>query len=639
MTYRQTLDFLLDDWLDVRSLAARPRFADHSAETFAAVLDTCEKLAREKFYPHNRLSDTEEPWFDGERVHLPEASVEANRAYAATGMLAAAQDYEIGGMQLPCVVQMAANSFFSKGGLGVGGGGLLTSGNANLLMVHGTALQQQVFARHEFSGRFNGTMCLSEPQAGSSLSDIVTRALPDGPGFEQDPLGPRYRLRGNKMWISNGEHEMAENIVHLVLAKIPGPDGKLIPGVKGISLFIVPKKLVDTEGRLTGERNDVALAGLNHKLGYRGIPNTLLNFGEGKYPVRGGKAIDRGDGGGLDGAGAGAIGYLVGRPHEGLRCMFHMMNEARIAVGLGAAMLGYAGYEAALEYARSRPQGRPTGAGGKDPTRPQVRIIEHADIKRMLLAQKSWCKGALALELYCARMVDEQKTGSPEAAADAALLLEVLTPIAKSWPSEWCLEANSLAIQVHGGYGYTRDFPVEQYWRDNRLNMIHEGTHGIQALDLLGRKVVMHEGAGLKAVAGRVRATAVRARDVPALASHAEALEAALTHLGAATQAAWATGEPDEALANATPYMQAFGHVVVAWLWLDVALAAHERLDGAQAAQRRLEGAEGARADHLHGLLAACTYFFHYELPRVAAWLRPVETRDATCRTMAEEWF
>jgi len=621
MTYRQTLDFLLDEWLCVETLVERPRFADHSRETFMSVLDACEKLAREKFYPFNRVSDTEEPWFDGEQVHLPPSSVEANRAYAELGMLAAAQDYEIGGMQLPCVVQMAANSFFSKGGLGVGGGGLLTSGNANLLMVHGTPAQQQAFARHEFSGRFNGTMCLSEPQAGSSLSDILTRAVPDGADSERDPLGPRYRLRGNKMWISNGEHELAENIIHLVLAKIPGPDGKLIPGTKGISLFIVPKKLVDVEGNLTGERNDVALAGLNHKLGYRGIPNTLLNFGEGRYPVRA-------EQGGLDGAGAGAIGYLVGRPHEGLRCMFHMMNEARIAVGLGAAMLGYAGYEAALDYAKQRPQGRPVGPGGKDPTRPQVRIIEHADIKRMLLAQKAWCEGALALELYCARMVDEQKTGAPDVAAEASLLLDVLTPVAKSWPSEWCLEANSLAIQVHGGYGYTRDFPVEQYWRDNRLNMIHEGTHGIQALDLLGRKVVMQEGAGWAAFARRVVATIAAARGVPPLEQHARTLEAALQHLGAATRAAWATGEPDEALANATPYLQAFGHVVVGWLWLDVARSATASLSA------------GARdPDAVHGWLAACTYFFHFELPRVAAWLAPVETRDATARTMREEWF
>src|SRR5450631_513932 len=415
MNYRQTVDFLLHDWLCVQTLQRRVRYADHSQETFASVLDTCERIAREKYAPFNRLTDTEEPWFDGEKVHLPAASHAAAQAYFESGMLAAAQDYEIGGMQLPCVVGMAANSFFSKAAIGVGGGAMLTSGNANLLMKHGTLLQQEVFAKHEFSGRFAGTMCLSEPQAGSSLSDIATRATPDGPDYESDPLGPRYRLRGNKMWISNGEHELTENIIHLVLAKIPGTDGRLPPGARGISLFIVPKRLVDTDGRLTGERNDVAIAGLNHKLGYRGIPNTLLNFGEGKFPVRGA---------------AGAIGYLVGKPHEGLRAMFHMMNEARIAVGLGATMLGFAGYEASLEYAKTRPQGRPIGPGGKDATQPQVRIIEHADVKRMLLAQKSYCEGALALELYCARLVDELHSGDGAAQAHAHLLLEVLTPIA-----------------------------------------------------------------------------------------------------------------------------------------------------------------------------------------------------------------
>ena len=613
MSYRQTADFLLYDWLRVEALQQRPRFADHSRETFTSVMDTCEKIAREKFAPFNRLADTEEPWFDGEKVHLPAASVVAAKAYAESGMLAAAQDYEIGGMQLPCVVEMAANSFFSKAGIGIGGGGMLTSGNANLLMVHGTALQQEVFAKQEFAGRFTGTMCLSEPQAGSSLSDVVTRATPDGEGFEADPLGPRYRLRGNKMWISNGDQELAENIIHLVLAKIPGPDGKPIAGTKGISLFIVPKKLVGSDGELTAERNDVALAGLNHKLGYRGIPNTLLNFGEGKYPVRGA---------------AGAIGYLVGKPHEGLRCMFHMMNEARIAVGLGATMLGYAGYEASLDYAKNRPQGRPMGVGGKDVAKPQIPIIQHADVKRMLLAQKSYCEGALALELYCAKLVDEQHTGSTESSAEAALLLEMLTPIAKSWPSEWCLEANSLAIQVHGGYGYTRDFPVEQYWRDNRLNMIHEGTHGIQGLDLLGRKVVMQEGAGLALLARTVSATVERAKAVPALAAHALALAAALAELGAATKGAWATGNPEEALANATPYLQAFGHLMLAWVWLDVALCAQAQVDQ-----------PGSPAALLRGKLAACTYFFHYELPRIGAWLKVVETRDATCRTMEESWF
>ena len=604
---RTTTDFLLYDWLDVESLTARPRFADHSRETFSSVLDTCERIAAEKFAPFNRLTDTEEPRFDGERVHLPQATHDAALAYAESGMLAAAQDYDAGGMQLPCVIEMAGNAFFSKASVAMGGYAMLTSGNASLLMAHGTPRQKDVFAKNEFAGRWFGTMCLSEPQAGSSLSDVATRAVPDGADFESDPLGPRYRLKGNKMWISAGEHEITENIVHLVLAKIPGPDGKLPPGVKGISLFIVPKKLVDTQGQLTGERNDVALAGLNHKLGYRGTTNTLLNFGEGKFAVRGA---------------SGAIGYLVGKPGEGLRCMFHMMNEARIGVGLGAVTLGYAGYEASLEYARTRTQGRPVGVGGKDAAQPPIRIIDHADVKRMLLAQKAYVEGGLALELYCARLVDEQHSGEGAAAHEAALLLEVLTPIAKSWPSEWCLEANSLAIQVHGGYGYTRDFPVEQYWRDNRLNMIHEGTHGIQAMDLLGRKVVMDGGAGLKLLATRINETIDRAGHVQGLAEPANALAATLGKLGAATKAAWATGAPEEALANATPYLQAFGHTVLAWIWLDVALTAQR-----------------GTTDFHQGKLAAMHYFFAHELPKVGAWLSVVSSRDATCREMQDSWF
>jgi alkylation response protein AidB-like acyl-CoA dehydrogenase len=618
MSLRPTLDFLLHDWLKVETLTQRPRFADHSRDTFDAVLDTCERIAREKYAPFNRLVDTQEPHFDGEKVILPQATHDANKAYAESGMLSAAQDYEVGGMQLPYTLEASANAFFAMASVSIGSG-MLTTGNANLLMVHGTALQKEVFAKNEFSGRFSGTMCLSEPQAGSSLSDVITRATPDGANFEGDPLGARYRLKGNKMWISAGEHELTENIIHLVLAKIPGPDGQLPAGTRGISLFVVPKKMVDVNGELTGERNDVALAGLNHKLGWRGTTNTLLNFGEGKYPVLS-------TGGGLNGEGAGAVGYLVGKPGEGLRCMFHMMNEARIGVGIAATMLGFAGYYASLDYANNRPQGRPLGVGGKDAAQPQVRIIEHADVKRMLLAQKSYCEGALALELYCARLVDEQHTATVEAADEARLLLEVLTPIAKSWPSEWCLEANSLAIQVHGGYGYTRDFPVEQYWRDNRLNMIHEGTHGIQATDLLGRKVRMEGGRGLALLASRMAETAAQAKAVPALAGYAHALLQALQDVSDATQAAWATEQPSEALANAVPYLQAFGHTVLAWMWLDVALASL-RQDATQSV--------AAQA----GRIRAASYFYHYELPKIGAWLGVVSNRDPTCADMPEDAF
>lgn len=609
---RNTLNFLLYQWLNVEKLTQRPRFEDHNASTFNAVLDTCEKIAREKFAPFNRLVDTQEPAFDGEKVILPQATQDAHDAFVASGMLSATQDYAVGGMQLPYTIEMAANAYFAKASVSIGGS-LLTVGNANCILAHGSELQKSVFAANELNGRFSGTMCLSEPQAGSSLSDITTRATADGADFASDPLGPRYRLRGNKMWISSGEHELCENIVHLVLAKIPDDSGKLIAGSRGISLFIVPKKLVGLDGQLTGERNDVALAGLNHKCGWRGTTNTLLNFGEGKYPVRGS---------------AGAIAYLVGTPGEGLRCMFHMMNEARIGVGLAATMLGMAGYEASLDYAKGRPQGRPLASTGKDASSPQVPIIQHADVKRMLLAQKSYAEGALALALYCAKLVDDKNTGSDAERHSAALLLEMLTPIAKSWPSEWCLEANSLAIQVHGGYGYTRDYPVEQYWRDNRLNMIHEGTHGIQALDLLGRKVTMQEGAGLKLLASVIRSSIEKTRLTPALSQHASDLDAALGALEASTRAAWRGGNPHTALPNAVPYLQAFGHTVLAWVWLELAMTCLTTPDSTP------------HSTPFHkGKLAACDYFYAYELPKCGAWLAVVSGQTMVCADMQVEWF
>jgi alkylation response protein AidB-like acyl-CoA dehydrogenase len=635
---RDSIDFLLNDWLNLNALVQRPRFADHSGETFAAVFDTCERIAKEKFAPFNRLVDTQEPrtemGADGVlRVVLPQATHEARAAYAASGMLAAAQDYELGGMQLPYVVEAAANSFFAAASISIGSN-LLTVGNANCILTHGTAAQKAVFAANELNGRWAGTMCLSEPQAGSSLSDIVTRAVADGDDYLQAPLGPRYRLTGNKMWISSGEHEMTENIVHLVLAKIPDENGKLIAGVRGISLFIVPKRMVNERGELTGERNDVVLAGLNHKCGWRGTTNALLNFGEGAFTPASESGVTPAR------RSAGAVGYLVGKPGEGLRCMFHMMNEARIGIGMAATMLGYAGYQASLDYAKTRTQGRPVAGAGKDAQQAPVRLIEHADIRRMLLAQKSYCEGALALQLYCARLVDEQHTAAPEAANDARLLLEVLTPIAKSWPSEWCLEANSLAIQIHGGYGYTRDFPVEQYWRDNRLNMIHEGTHGIQAMDLLGRKVLMENGRGFSLLAQQMQHSMGRAQNLArasqataqqqALQAHAAQLAQALADLTAATQAAWATGQASEALANAVPYMQAFGHVVLAWILLDVATHAATQLSAAPAAAALTVQA---------GSLAACQYFYRYELAKISAWLAVVIRRDDTCIQLAEAAF
>ncbi|MEN0013842.1 MAG: acyl-CoA dehydrogenase family protein, partial [Solirubrobacteraceae bacterium] len=464
---RRDLRFLLHEWLRVGELCDRPRFADHSAEMFDDVLALSERIATERFAPHNRAADIHEPRMDddGRVVLVPEVG-EALAAFAEAGLLGASMDEAVGGMQLPHTVTSAAYAWFQAANIGTSAYAFLTVGAANLLQACGSPEQIDRWVTPMVDGRFFGTMCLSETQAGSSLADVATRAEPQDDGT--------YRVFGNKMWISGGDHELGENIVHLVLARLPGAPA----GVKGISLLLVPRVLLDDDGGLA-ERNDVVLAGVNHKMGFRGTVNTVLGFGEGVH---------------RPGGEVGAVGYLVGAPNGGLAAMFHMMNEARIGVGMGAAALGYTGYLKALQYARERPQGRPIAS--KDPAQPQVPLVEHADVRRMLLAQKSWVEGAMALILYCGRLLDDAQTHpDDDARAQAALLLDVLTPITKSWPSQWGLAANDLAIQVHGGYGYTREYDVEQHYRDNRLNGIHEGTHGIQGLDLLGRKVTMRGGA------------------------------------------------------------------------------------------------------------------------------------------------
>ena len=590
---RADIDFLLYDWLKVEDLTGRERYADHSRETFDATLDLCEALATDHFATHNKKADANEPRFeDGKVVMIPETSA-ALKKFGEAGLFAAHADYDIGGMQLPATVHSACFAFFKAANTGTAAYAMLTTAAANLLRKHGTQDQIKRYVEPMLAGRFFGTMCLSEPQAGSSLADITMRAEARADGV--------YRLFGTKMWISGGEHEMSETIVHMVLAKVPGGG----PGVRGISLFVVPKHLVENDGTI-GARNDIVLAGLNHKMGYRGTTNTLLNFGEGRYKPHGE---------------AGAIGWLVGALHQGLPAMFHMMNEARIGVGLGATALGYTGYLHALAYAKDRPQGRPIGA--KDPRAKQVRIIEHPDVRRMLLAQKAYVEGAFAFALYCSRLVDEERTGDADTAREANALLDLLTPIAKSWPSQYCLAANDLAIQVHGGYGYTRDYNVEQFYRDNRLNAIHEGTHGIQALDLLGRKVTGNGGKGFALLRARMGATIVAsALGGQAASTHGRDLRVALDAIDEVTGVLHGAGDPVLTLANATAYLEAFGHVVIAWIWLEQLLAAGDRHD-----------------DFGEGKRQACRFFFRWELPKIFARIEALRSLDRTTLDMREEWF
>jgi alkylation response protein AidB-like acyl-CoA dehydrogenase len=583
---RATLDFYLHDWLEMDEVLGRPEFADHTIESVAAMLDTADKLAQSHFLPHFKKADAQEPVHgpEGAKV-IPEIRA-AIAAYAEAGFAAAPFPVAIGGLGVPNLVHTAATAFFMAANVPTASYSMLTVGNAGLIAHFGTPKQIAAFVTPELEGKWTGTMCLSEPQAGSSLADIVTRAVPDG----EDELGPRYKLTGNKMWISGGDHDAAENIVHLVLAKIPGADGKLIAGSKGISIFIVPKVLAD------GTRNDVILAGLNHKMGFRGTTNCLLNLGEK----------------------GGATGWRVGEVGQGLPIMFQMMNEARIGVGLGAAMMGYRGYRLALDYARQRPQGR--AIGSRDVSNKQVPIIEHADVKRMLLACKAYTEGALALILYCSKLVDDSKTATTEEArAEAEAVLGLLTPVAKTWPSEFALAANDIAIQVHGGYGYTRDFDVEQLYRDNRLNPIHEGTTGIQALDLLGRKI-FKDGGRIFAQFG-ARVTAVIEAAPSDFGDEATALHVAMTGLADTLGALRGANNEAEMLANATNFLSAFGHVVVGFIWLS------------------LVAKLPAAGDFAAGKKAAARFFFAFEMPKVAAWLAPVAARDRLTVTMREAWF
>jgi alkylation response protein AidB-like acyl-CoA dehydrogenase len=582
---RRELDFQLFEVLDAESLTQFPRYAEHNRETLGAVFDTAMSIAQDKFAPHNRTLDENEPEFDGSRVTMIPEVKEALRAFMDAGFLAAGNDEEYGGMQLPVCVAQAAHSIFAAANVATFGYAMLTIGNANVIQRFGSAEQKRKYLGPLLAGRFFGTMALTEPQAGSSLSDIKTIARPNPDGT--------YSISGNKIFISGGDHDITENIVHLVLARIAGAPA----GVKGISLFIVPKFRTHADGS-TGERNDVALAGLIHKMGFRGTTSTMLSFGEQDA----------------------CIGELVGEAHNGLAYMFHMMNEARIGVGVCATMLGYRGYYTSLAYARERPQGR--APGNKNAADPQLKIIEHADVKRMLLAQKAYVEGAYALCLYSARLVDETKVGAGDLAKEAALLLDLLTPITKSWPSQWCQESISHAIQIHGGYGYTREYPVEQYYRDNRLNPIHEGTHGIQAIDLLGRKVLMRNGAAMTLFAREVGKSVGEAQVDPLLNPYAVSLEAALreTQTTLETMIPALAADATLALANAVLFLEAFGHVVIAWMWLRQALVA----------QRGMKtGIESERA-FFAGKLAACRWFYRWELPKTKHWYELLRSLDDT---------
>lgn len=586
------LNFLLYDVFKAQELIQFPRFAEHDVETFNSILETAHGIANDFFAPHNAKADHDEPSFDGKTVTtIPEVKT-AWKQFADAGLLCAQHEYELGGMQLPTLINMAANAYFMSANPSTVAYSFLTAAAANVIQAFGTTEQKNTFVPHMFRGRFSGTMALTEPDVGSSLGDLTTKAIPLADGS--------YSIKGQKMFISGGDQDITENIVHLVLARIQDAP----QGVKGISLFIVPKFKTHADGTL-GEHNDVHLAGLLHKMGYRGTTSTVLSFGEHEQ----------------------CHGYLIGEAGSGLKYMFKMMNEARVGVGLGAAMIGYRGYLESLEYAKNRPQGRIVS--DKNPAAKPVNIIQHTDVKRMLLAQKSYVEGALALCLFAARLIDEHQANQNE---DAAILLDLITPVVKSFPSAYGPKANDLAIQVLGGAGYTREYPIEQCYRDNRLNPIHEGTFGIQSLDLLGRKLWQHNSKGLILLMQRMQNTIAEAQDerVKPLAAlfqkHLVIVQATTQRLGKVL----IQGQVDQALANSALYLDMMGKVIISWLWLDMANKAVATFQ-----QSELEEDQNFMA----GKLQAAQYFIRWELPEIEHQAQLLNELDDTCLNMQESWF
>ena len=590
---RRDLDFVLYETLGLDKILESDRYADYDRESLDAIMDLCQTIAEDQFLPCAAKLDANEPKFVDGKVETISELKEAIAAYQEAGLCASAYDSDVGGMQLPWMMDQALNGMFVCANNPAHIYLFLTQGVANMLNACGSDELKRKYLPDLVEGNWFGTMCLSEPQAGSSLADIRTKADLNADGS--------YSISGTKMWISGGEQDITENIIHMVLAKIPGSPS----GVKGISLFLVPKNRVNDDGSI-GDFNNIALAGLNHKMGCRGATNCLLNFGE------------SGD----------SIGYLVGEPNQGLANMFHMMNEARISVGMSAVMTGLGGYLYSLDYARNRPQGR--ALVNRNPEEPQIMISEHADIKRMLMTQKAFIEGAQTLIYYCAELIDTKKLSDDKDKHQRIdLLLDLLTPICKSWPSEYCLEANKLAIQVLGGYGYTREYPVERLYRDNRLNHIHEGTWGIQGLDILGRKVRMHGGAAVSILRQEIQGTIDSAISHSELTSFCEQLETSLVQVEETIDVVGKADDPSLALADATIFLDAMGHLVIAWMWLKQAVAAVE-------GKHKGNSKDDA---FYEGKIAAMKFFFNYELPKIKPNLELVAQLDSTCYDLTAEQF
>ncbi|MEJ2101550.1 MAG: acyl-CoA dehydrogenase [Desulfobacterales bacterium] len=591
----RNLKFLLYEVFDVESLTEYEYYKEHNRKMFDMVLKAAVKLAKELLFPIFEEMDRRQPELLNGEVKVHPSVKTIMTEFGEGGWISSRVPFDRDGEQLPSLVADVCEFIFAAANYSANAYAGLTFGASHLIESFGSRELYDRYVPKMLAGEWQGTMALTEPEAGSSLADITTMAEPTDKGY--------YRIKGQKIFISAGDHDGVENVIHLMLAKIEGAPA----GVKGISLFVVPKKRIDDNGNLAP--NDVVTAGVFHKLGYRGCPIVQLSMGD-KNDCR---------------------GWLVGEPHKGLKNMFQMMNEARIGVGLGATAMATAAYYASLEYAKSRIQGRKVGQ--KDPNLPPVVIIEHADVKRMLLFQRAVVEGALALILQCSKYVDFLKILDKEGKEKYLLLLEILTPVAKSYPSEMGVHAISQGLQCLGGSGYCDDYPLEQYYRDCRIHPIHEGTTGIQGMDLLGRKVIMENGRAFKLYISEMQETITAAGEFKELDKYAAKLSQALTELQEVTHHLISIAQqqgPEAFLADATLYLEFFSYVTIGWQWLLQGIAVQTALHG---------GTSKKDFDFYQGKMLTLRYFFAYELPKTLGLAKRLLDDDRLTVEMQANFF
>lgn len=589
-----TLRFQLYQVHDLPQLFQFARYAEYDKDAIDIYLESVKDFSDQDLYPSFREMDEAPAHYkDGKVIVHPKVGESMKKA-GELGVIGGPYDLEAGGMQLPGMASHAAYFIMEAANNHVPGYLGLTAGAAHLIIAFGNDRLRETYVPHMLSGQWGGTMCLTEPQAGSSLSDITTTAYPQDDGS--------YIVKGQKIFISGGDHEHNENFVHLVLARIEGAPA----GTKGISLFVVPKKRPTGDGSL--EPNDVVTAGDYQKMGQKGYCTTHLVFGENE----------------------GARGWLVGEPHKGLKYMFQMMNEARIAVGRGAVAISSAAYYASLQYAQERPQGRRLkNDGTKDVSEAQTLIINHPDVRRMLLLQKAIYEGALSLVNQTALYHDLEIVSEGEAHEKYYLLLELLTPMAKTYPSEKCREAVDNGLQVLGGYGYCTDFVLQQYLRDIRIMAIYEGTTGIQSQDLLGRKVTMQKGKALEYLAAEVQKDIQAARTYDELKPYAAQLGQKMELVQKVLQQLMPfalKGQYERYLSDATVFMEMMSTVTVGWQWLKMATAAKQAL---------VTGDETYTAAFYESKVHTMRFYYKYELSKADSLAQIM--MDETVLTILEE--